>query len=146
MALEIFDGALNTGQILDFWYKKEANNGSGAFCTFIGIVRGGEEGEALSFDIYEPLLEAWFEAWQERADKKGARIYMAHSNGDVGVGRSSFIAAAASKHRRAALDLLDLFVEDFKASAPIWKYDLQAGKRIYARARSKAIKGAGVLG
>ncbi|MCI6565069.1 MAG: molybdenum cofactor biosynthesis protein MoaE, partial [Campylobacter sp.] len=38
------------------------------------------------------------------------------------------------------------FVEDFKASAPIWKYDLKEGKRLYARSRSKAIAGAGILG
>jgi len=43
-------------------------------------------------------------------------------------------------------NFIDEFVEDFKASAPIWKYDLKDGKRIYALDRSTAIKGSGILG
>ena len=31
--------------------------------------------------------------------------------------------------RRVALELIDIFVENFKASAPIWKYDLIDGKK-----------------
>jgi molybdopterin synthase catalytic subunit len=41
--------------------------------------------------------------------------------------------------------MIDEFVEDFKASAPIWKYDLKNGERKYAFDRSTAIKGAGLL-
>jgi len=45
-----------------------------------------------------------------------------------------------------SLEFIDEFVEDFKASAPIWKYDLKDGKRVYAKDRSTAIKGSGILG
>jgi len=44
-----------------------------------------------------------------------------------------------------ALELIDEFVEDFKANAPIWKYDLKDNKRIYAKDRSTAISGSGLL-
>ncbi len=44
------------------------------------------------------------------------------------------------------IELIDEFVEDFKASAPIWKYDLKNGNRIYALDRSTAIEGSGILG
>jgi molybdopterin synthase catalytic subunit len=44
-----------------------------------------------------------------------------------------------------ALEFIDEYVEDFKASAPIWKYDLRDNKRIYAKERSTAIKGSGLL-
>jgi hypothetical protein len=37
-------------------------------------------------------------------------------------------------------------VEDFKSNAPIWKYDVINGERIYAYKRSQAIVGAGLLG
>jgi len=43
------------------------------------------------------------------------------------------------------LRLINEFVEDFKANAPIWKYDVIGGERIYAKERSQAIKGAGLL-
>ena len=34
----------------------------------------------------------------------------------------------------------------FAHNAPIWKYDVVEGERIYAQERSQAIKGAGLLG
>jgi len=71
---------------------------------------------------------------------------MAHSKGDVLNHKSSYIAAVCSPKRRVALELIDEFVEDFKANAPIWKYDIINGKREYALDRSTAISGAGILG
>ncbi len=70
---------------------------------------------------------------------------MAHSRGDVLNHTSSYIAAVCSPKRRVAIELIDEFVEDFKASAPIWKYDIIKGKRVYALERSTAIFGAGLL-
>lgn len=143
--LEIFDGALDEREIFARWDAAAAEQNCGALVLFVGLVRSGEEAQALSFDIYEPLLKSWFENWENKAQSRGASLLMAHSKGDVPAGKSSFIAGAISRHRRAALELLDEFVEDFKASAPIWKYDVKGGARIYARARSKAIKGTGIL-
>lgn len=70
---------------------------------------------------------------------------MAHSIGDVLNHESSYIAAVCSPKRKVALELIDEFVEDFKAQAPIWKYDLINGQRVYAKDRSSAIKGSGIL-
>jgi len=100
----------------------------------------------LSFDIYEPILKKWFDEWQKRARAAGAIVKMAHSRGDVFVHESSYIAAVFSPKRRVALDMIDEFVEDFKAGAPIWKYDLKEGSRIYAAERSTPITGSGLLG
>ena len=82
----------------------------------------------------------------KKAKAKVAIIKMAHSRGDVMLHESSYIAAVFSPKRRVALEFIDEFVEDFKASAPIWKYDLRDGERIYALDRSTAIKGSGILG
>jgi len=71
---------------------------------------------------------------------------MAHSRGDVMLHESSYIAGVFSRKRRVALEMIDAFVEDFKAAAPIWKYDLKQGERLYAKDRSTAIKGNGLLG
>ena len=144
--LELYDGALHVSEILKRWYDKEAQSNYGAYISFVGTVR--EEGgiEALSFDIYEPILTSWFDAWQKKAHERGALVKMAHSRGDVPVHTSSYIAAVFSPKRRVALELIDEFVEDFKASAPIWKYDIIDGKRIYAKERSTPISGSGILG
>ena len=144
--LRIYEGGLDVPHILEEWYKEESRSNYGAFIPFVGTIRDEDNIDGLSFDIYEPILEKWFLSWQEKAKAKNAIIKMAHSRGDVLLHQSSYIACAFSPKRRVALEFIDEFVEDFKASAPIWKYDLKNGKRIYALDRSTAIKGSGLLG
>jgi molybdopterin synthase catalytic subunit len=144
--LKIYKSALDVPQILKEWYEEEAHSNYGAYIPFVGTVREEDGIDGLSFDIYNPILVSWFDAWQKKAHARGAIVKMAHSLGDVKVHESSYIAAVFSPKRRVALELIDEFVEDFKASAPIWKYDLKDGKRIYALDRSTAISGSGLLG
>lgn len=144
--LSLYNGALDVPRVLKDWYEEEAASNYGAYIPFVGTVRSEDGIDGLSFDVYEPILESWFSAWQEKAKEKGAIVKMAHSRGDVLLHESSYVAAVFSPKRRVALELIDEFVEDFKASAPIWKYDLKEGKRIYALERSTAIKGSGLLG
>ncbi len=131
--------------ILSRWYQEEKNSNYGAFIPFVGVVREEDGIEALSFDIYEPMLLNWFKRWEDIAKKRDAKVKMAHSIGDVFIHESSYISAVFSPRRRVALDLIDDFVEDFKANAPIWKYDVINGKRIYAKDRSTPISGSGIL-
>ncbi len=144
--LELYDNALNVPEILQRWYQDEVTSNYGAYIPFVGTVRSEDNIDGLSFDIYEPILNNWFKAWQNKAKERGAVVKMAHSRGDVLLHESSYIAAIFSAKRRVALELIDEFVEDFKASAPIWKYDLKEGKRIYAKDRSTPISGSGLLG
>ena len=143
--MELHNGPLDVKEIFGRWLDEHQQSNYGAFIPFVGIIR--EEGgiEALSFDIYEPILRGWFDAWQARAQERGAIVKMAHAIGDVPVHTSSYISAVFSPKRRVALELIDEFVEDFKANAPIWKYDVIDGKRIYAADRSTPMDGAGVL-
>lgn len=143
--LELYEGSLPTHALYAKWQERASRENFGACALFVGIVRdeGGISG--LSFDLYEPILNAWFEVWQARASERGALICMAHSRGDVPNHESSFAAAILSSKRRVALEMLDVFVEDFKANAPIWKYDLKAGERIYAKERSQRLEGSGLL-
>ena len=143
--MELYQGSLPVEDILNSWLKDEMESNFGAFIPFVGIVRkeGGIEG--LSFDIYEPILRDWFNNWQDRANKLGAKVRMAHSIGNVPIHTSSYISAVMSPKRKIALQLINDFVEDFKANAPIWKYDIINGKRIYAEDRSTPMKGAGIL-
>ena len=143
--MQIYNGSLDVRRITNEWYDAFKDKNCGALITFVGIVR--EEGgiSALSFDIYEPILKKWLDAWQERAKKENAYVLFAHSKGDVPVHTSSYVAGVVSPQRKVALRLINEFVEDFKANAPIWKYDVINGERIYAKERSQAINGAGLL-
>jgi len=143
--LELYDGSLEVEKITNNWYNNFRLSNFGAIITFVGVVRDENGIDGLSFDIYEPILNSWFESWQKKAKEKNAIVLMAHSRGDVLNHTSSYIAAVCSPKRRVALKLINEFVEDFKASAPIWKYDIIKGKREYALKRSTEISGAGLL-
>jgi len=143
--LQLFKGALPVEQITNSWYKEYKTSNYGAIITFVGVVRDENSIEGLSFDIYEPILRGWFDSWQQKAKEKNAIVLMAHSRGDVLNHESSYIAAVCSPKRRVALEMIDEFVEDFKAKAPIWKYDIIEQKRIYAEDRSTKIEGSGIL-
>ncbi|PLY10559.1 MAG: molybdenum cofactor biosynthesis protein MoaE [Arcobacter sp.] len=143
--LQLFDGSLPVEEITNDWYNEFKNSNFGAIITFVGVVRDEDGIDGLSFDIYEPILNNWFNSWQEKANAQNAIVLMAHSRGDVLNHESSYIAAVCSPKRRVALELIDEFVEDFKKSAPIWKYDIIDKKRVYALNRSTKIKGSGIL-
>ncbi|DAB32926.1 MAG TPA: molybdenum cofactor biosynthesis protein MoaE [Sulfurospirillum sp. UBA11407] len=145
MALELHDGSLNVEEITNRWFNDMRDKNYGAYIPFIGIVRDEDGISGLSFDIYEPILQSWFDAWQQKAKEQGAYLLMAHSRGDVPNHTSSYISAVVSPQRKVALKLINDFVEDFKANAPIWKYDLIDGKRVYAKDRSHLLSGAGLL-
>lgn len=143
--MELFNGSLNVPQILERWYSEERESNYGAYIPFIGTVRSENGIDGLSFDIYEPILKKWFDSWVLKAKERGAIVKLAHSRGDVPLHESSYISAVFSPKRRVALELIDEFVEDFKANAPIWKYDLINGERVYAEDRSQKIEGSGLL-
>ncbi|MEY3090183.1 MAG: hypothetical protein RL113_499 [Pseudomonadota bacterium] len=143
--MELYEGQLNVKEIFARWLDEEAESNYGAYIPFVGTIRAEDDIEALSFDIYEPVLKMWFETWQTKAKALGAVVKMAHSVGDVPIHTSSYVSAVFSPKRRVALELIDVFVEDFKANAPIWKYDVRNGKRIYAADRSTPMDGAGLL-
>jgi len=144
--MEIFEGSLDVKMIFAKWLDEESHSNYGAFIPFVGTIRDEDGIDGLSFDIYEPILQKWFDGWVAKAKEQGAIVKMAHSRGDVAIHTSSYISAVFSPKRRIALKLIDEFVEDFKANAPIWKYDLKDGKRIYVQERSTPMMGSGLLG
>ena len=143
--MELYNGPLDTKEIFGRWLDEQSESNYGAYIPFVGTIRAEDDIEALSFDIYEPVLKSWFDAWQARAKELGAVVKMAHAIGDVPVHTSSYVSAVFSPKRRVALELIDEFVEDFKANAPIWKYDVRDNKRIYASDRSTPMSGSGLL-
>lgn len=143
--VELYEGALDVHGISSRWYDAYKDKNCGAFVSFIGIVRDEDEIEGLSFDVHEPILKEWFNLWQKKLQAQNSFLVMAHSFGDVPNHKTSFMCAVISPQRRVGLEMLDSFVEDFKARAPIWKYDLKKGKKVYAKKRSKVLPHAGLL-
>ena len=143
--LELYNGNLDVKSIQNRWFDLVKEKNHGALITFIGIVRDEDEIDGLSFDIYEPILKKWFSNWQDKLKQNNGEVFMAHSIGDVFLHQSSFMCAISSPKRRVSLEMIDSFVEDFKANAPIWKYDLKNEKRIFIKNRGKKLENSGVL-
>lgn len=143
--VEIYKGSLPTDDIYKRWFEFGAKNNLGANCIFTGIVRNENGIDGLSFDIYEPILHEWFLKWQEKSKQNDVFITMAHSIGDVLNGESSYMAGVFSSQRKASLGIFETFIEDFKHNAPIWKYDLKNGSRVYAKERSHKLPNSGLL-
>lgn len=136
---------LDESLIFSTWMEDARRQNHGALLTFCGIVRKEGGISALSFDIKESMLLDWFKSWEQRFDKSELCLYFAHSRGDVKVHEVSFLAGVLSHKRKLGLRIINDFVEDFKANAPIWKYDIIDGKRVFAMQRSFPLKGAGLL-
>lgn len=143
--LELFDGAIDTQRFNDACNQRAKELNMGAVASFIGVIRQEGSVEVLSFDIHEPLLRSWLQGWESALKERQREVLMYHSKGDVPFGTSSFACAILSRNRKGVFADLEAFVEDFKASAPIWKYDLVAGERVYAKERSSALKHSGLL-
>jgi molybdopterin synthase catalytic subunit len=143
--LELHEGPLDAKDIFCRWYDQNRVKNYGAHISFVGVIRDEDSISGLSFDVYEPILSKWLGKWQSIAKERSAKIFMAHSIGDVPLHQSSFVCTIFSPKRRVALELVDEFVEDFKANAPIWKYDLYDNKRVYAEDRSQIVDGGGLL-
>lgn len=146
---ELIEGALDINALNARCFEFVRRQNCGAWLSFCGLVRAEKGVEALFFEMDEILLKTWFKAWQTRllnefANEK-AQLFFAHSKGLVKAGESSYLAGVLSKQRKLGLVLLNDFVEDFKANAPIWKYDVIKGEKIYAKERSTKLFGAGLL-
>lgn len=143
--LEIFEHPLENEKIYQKWLDFAKANNLGASSIFVGIVREENHCEGLSFDIYEPLLQQWFAEWSKKALEINVFLKMAHAKGNVYNHQSSYMSGCFSSQRKACLSLFEDFIEDFKHKAPIWKYDLKDGQRIYAKERSHKLPFSGIL-
>ena len=106
---------------------------AGAWLEFRGVVRGGENGQAIS------ALE--YEAYPEMAEREIRRLLteisarhpclaakVIHRVGVIPVGNTAIYVGVASPHRREAIALLAEFMDQLKRDVPIWKRHAIAGE------------------
>ncbi len=98
----------------------------GALVTFSGIVRGTENGTAISglaYEHYAGMAEAQMRLLAEEACARWSlrAVALVHRIGDVPPGESSVIVAAASGHRAEAFEAARHLIDELKARVPIWK-------------------------
>jgi molybdopterin synthase catalytic subunit len=100
--------------------------GDGAVVTFIGVVRGHNQGRHvrfLEYEAYEPLaVRALARIVDEaRAAWPEARLGMTHRVGRLELGEASVAIVSASPHRAQAFAACRYAIERIKQIVPIWK-------------------------
>ncbi|NYE45762.1 molybdopterin synthase catalytic subunit [Spinactinospora alkalitolerans] len=107
----------------------DARAGGTAF--FVGTVRDHDHGRgvtALSYSAH-PSAEAEMRRVMEKvvADTTGDgrpvwRVAALHRVGDLEIGDTAVVVAAAAAHREEAFDACRRLIDDIKAEVPIWKH------------------------
>ena len=107
--------------------------GSGAVVEFTGLVRGADEGEAVTALIlhhHPGMTLASIEGIARRVRERFTLTALAitHRVGRVPVGEAVVWVGAASRHRRAAFEAVDMAMDHLKSEALFWKEEERGGR------------------
>lgn len=102
------------------------SDGMGAVVTFHGVVRGTEDGEAITDIDYEAHEEMArhqfgliFDALEERWPVES--VMLVHRLGVVPANEASLRVEVIAPHRAEAFEACQFLIDEMKAKVPIWK-------------------------
>jgi molybdopterin synthase catalytic subunit len=107
---------------------REAGEGCGALCSFVGVVRATHDGRPvryLEYEAFEPLAVKAFRRIAEEASAqwRGVLLAIHHRIGRLDIGDASVVIVAASAHRAEAFQVCRYAIERVKQVAPVWKHE-----------------------
>ena len=114
--------------------------GAGAIASFIGLVRGENDGSAVSrleLDHHPRLTERAIAGIAADAATRFAltEVAIVHRHGALMPGEAIVFVAAAARHRRAAFDAVDYMMDRLKTEAPFWKRERRSDGDHWLEAR-----------
>ncbi|GAB3464839.1 molybdenum cofactor biosynthesis protein MoaE [Streptomonospora sediminis] len=104
---------------------------AGGTAFFVGTVRDHDHGRSVARLAYSahPRAEADMRRVMEKvvADTSGDgrpvwRVAALHRVGDLEIGDTAVVVAAAAGHRDEAFDACRRLIDDIKAQVPVWKH------------------------
>lgn len=102
--------------------------GCGAIATFLGTVRGENEGRKvlhLEYEVHESMAMKQFARLAAALRETGAwHVAIHHRRGRVEVGQVSVAIAVSSPRRAHALAACAAAIERLKKDVPIWKKEV----------------------
>jgi molybdopterin synthase catalytic subunit len=103
-----------------------AHPGAGAICSFTGVVRDNNRGEAvthLEYEAYGGMAERQMRGIAEEIIERwpGTRVAMVHRTGRLEVGEPSVVISVSAPRRADAFEGCRHAIERLKESVPIWK-------------------------
>jgi molybdopterin synthase catalytic subunit len=104
----------------------------GAAVYFLGVVRGTEEGRAISaieYEAFHQMAEHQFHLLFEQAGKRWPveSIRLVHRVGQVEVGEASIWVEVVAAHREEAFASCQFIIGEMKRVVPIWKRPVNPG-------------------
>jgi molybdopterin synthase catalytic subunit len=118
-----------------------ATTGIGGLCSFVGLVRDGNEGcgvTAMTLEHYAGMTEKQLARLEAEARGRWplADVLIIHRYGRLLPGDRIVLVAVASAHRDAAFDACRFLIDWLKTSAPFWKREETAAGDRWVAARS----------
>lgn len=108
--------------------RRVGDDGDGAVCVFLGVVRDHNEGRSVrgvAYSAYREMAERVLaEIAAEAAERAGSdRVAIVHRTGELAVGEASVAIAVSSPHRAEAFDACRYVIEEIKKRLPVWKQE-----------------------
>ena len=105
---------------------------AGAVLDFQGVVRGTEDGRAISgidYEAHETMARSQLDKIaRETAQKFGLEhVFVRHRTGFVPAGEASLLVRLTSSHRGESLEAMVFLIDELKKKVPIWKHPQFAG-------------------
>ena len=108
----------------------------GSVVTFIGVVRGNNQGRqvrSLEYEAYpemaEPILAQIGD--EIRARWPVEQVAIVHRVGHLQIGEVSVVIAIASAHRQGAFEAGSYAIDRIKQIAPVWKKEYLDGGEVW---------------
>jgi len=100
--------------------------GMGAVVCFVGVVRGTEDGRAISgleYEAFGPMAQRQFHLLFDQAEARWPlqSVRLVHRLGLVGAGEASLWIEVVAPHREEAFAACQFIVTEMKRVVPIWK-------------------------
>ncbi len=104
------------------------DEGCGALCSFVGVVRSTHRGRPvrhLEYEAFEPLAVKTFRQIADEAAEEwpGSVLGIVHRTGRLLVGEASVVIVAAAAHRAESFAVCRYAIERVKQIAPVWKHE-----------------------
>ena len=106
--------------------QRTMSDGMGAAVYFLGVVRGAEEGKAITAIDYEAFVPMAEHQFHKRFDEMSQRwpvesVRLVHRLGVVKVNEPSLWVEMVAPHREEAFAACQWLIDEMKRVVPIWK-------------------------
>ncbi len=126
--LKITDEPISPDLVID----EVRRHAYGAVVSFVGIVRGHQEGRRilyLEYDAYADMAERKLKqvADEVRSRWGTAEAAIVHRTGRLEVGETIVVIAVGAPHRKEAFEACQYAIDRLKEIVPIWKKEVWEG-------------------